>query len=98
MTDLRTDIAEIEADYNIKIGSQAARTGNASYITEALNREKDAAVAGLRQNWQDLYYNIDTYVKAENSTSKSKNTTDYSKGYEAYKTEADKKLALLHGA
>lgn len=43
---------------------------------------------------QDLYDNIDSYVKADNSKTTSE-TIDYSVGYEAYKAEADKKLALI---
>lgn len=43
---------------------------------------------------QDLYDNIDSYIKEDNSKTKSE-TIDYSEGYEAYKAEADKKLALI---
>lgn len=46
---------------------------------------------------QDLYDNIGEYITADNGTSKNKNNkTDYSEGYEAYKTEADKKLELIN--
>lgn len=46
---------------------------------------------------QDLYDNIGEYITADNGTSKNKNNkTDYFEGYEAYKTEADKKLELIN--
>ena len=57
-----------------------------------ITSEVTAELAAL----QDLYDNIDSYITADNSKSKSQNTPDYSKGYEAYKTEADKKLALIN--
>lgn len=56
-----------------------------------ITAEVTAELAALH----DLYDNIDSYVKADNSKTNS-GTTDYSKGYEAYKTEADKKLALIN--
>lgn len=45
---------------------------------------------------QDLYDNIDSYITADGGKSKSQSAPDYSKGYEAYKAEADKKLALIN--
>lgn len=56
-----------------------------------ITAEVTAELAAL----QDLYDNIGEYITADNGTSK-KNKTDYSEGYEAYKTEADKKLALIN--
>lgn len=56
-----------------------------------ITAEVTAELAAL----QDLYDNIDSYVKADNSKTKSE-TIDYSKGYEAYKTVADKKLELIN--
>lgn len=83
----------------VKLNTKAYKELAKAKIEERMNdlkagditSEVTAELAAL----QDLYDNLDTYITENNGNSK-KNKTDYSEGYEAYKTEADKKLALIN--
>ncbi len=89
MTDLRTDIADIEAEYNVKI-SEYSHSGTGSLygeqIAASINRQKDAATAEAKAELaalQDLYDNMDSYVTAEKKSASSAKKKEVDESREA---------------
>ncbi|MCM1055955.1 MAG: hypothetical protein NC394_10595, partial [Bacteroides sp.] len=93
---LETDKETNAVRLNTEAYKELARARIDARANDLRSRDITAEIAAELAALQDLYDNIDTYITADNNTSKSKSTTDYSEGYEAYKTEADKKLALIN--
>lgn len=106
MTDLKTDIenktSEIKTEYDQKIFIQATRTNNSSYA-DVLKEEKEEAIAAATAEaqaelaaLQDLYDNLDSYVKAEQtSTAKSSTSTSVKKETDEIKEAVDKLIKSL---
>ncbi len=89
MTDLRTDIANIEAEYNVKISSYTHSGTGSLYgkqITESINRQKDEATAEAKAELaalQDLYDNMDRYITSEKKTTSAANKKEVDESREA---------------
>ena len=89
MTDLRTDIADIEAEYNVKISSYTHSGTGSLYgkqITESINRQKDEATAEAKAELaalQDLYDNMDRYIMSEKKTTSAANKKEVDESREA---------------
>lgn len=84
----------------VRLNTEAYKELARAKINARMNALKSGEITKEIKNelavLQELRDNIESYVTADNSTPNSKKeTVDYSAGYEAYKTEADKKLALI---
>lgn len=94
----KAKLASQIAEYDAKIGTPNI---NSYYDQQEWEAKKDLRLK--RDALQAMYDNFDTYMEAGsfsgtgNSSKKSSSSTDneYKKASEAYKTEADKKIALI---
>lgn len=94
----KAKLASQIAEYDATIGTPNI---NSYYDQQAWEAKKDLRLK--RDALQAMYDNFDTYMEAGsfsgtgNSSKKSNSSTDneYKKASEAYKTEADKKIALI---
>lgn len=89
------------AEYDATIGTSGAPNINSYYDQQEWEAKKDLRLK--RDALQSMYDNFDTYMEAGsfsstgNSSEKSESSKDneFKKASEAYKTEADKKIALI---
>ncbi len=91
------DTQAVEYDQRIV---EATKNGNYSEVALIL-QEKNSSIGLKRNALQSMYDNFDTYMEAGSfsgsgsSSSSSSSDNEFKKASEAYKTEADKKIALI---
>lgn len=99
---LAAQIAEYDSqavEYDQRI-AEATKNGTYSEIPLIL-QEKNSSIGLKRNALQSMYDNFDTYMEAGSfsgsgsSSSSSSSDNEFKKASEAYKTEADKKIALI---
>lgn len=95
----KAKLASQIAEYDATIGTSGTPNINSYYDQQEWEAKKDLRLK--RDALQAMYDNFDTYMEAGSfsgsgsSSSSSSSDNEFKKASEAYKTEADKKIALI---